>query len=529
MKNKKLLKIGVPLIIIAIFISGFAFINSDFYRKKALKKKVYDASQKTIQYYYDTYKKDEFAGIMDWPALGLYGFGEDISGEVWTVNGKNAAYFREKQIKNGQGLSKTKNTDYQRTIIGITSAKKDPRNFGGINLVKAVKDTMLENGHFADSVEDKRTKKPVGDDLINSQCFGTIALHCAGEPIPNRDKAMRWLEKNQHHDGGFTWDVKNFDDKEDYLKTASDVDMTSAVLMALSILKVDKDYPPVKRALEYLKSHQLDNGGFESWGTENPESAVWAIQALLMYGENPLDKKWEKDKDCNPVTFILKHQLPNGAFTHVLDEKDMSPLYNNSLTTYECLYGMADIYNEETTYDRLFKANKPNTEKILFSDLLHGSHGYKEVIDVVYNYIMDSYSDGTFKPKKEITKGDLGRYLVNLLNLQGDFYKKFSGDELKFVKENKKSNVLEIDSNNNYIEICIEKGLFKDIPSLNKKGDMDKKITGKEFITALENGAKLKNKTVKVEELKFKSFSESETVNRLNCAISFSKFKQLIK
>lgn len=211
--------------------------------------------------------------------------------------------------------------------------------------------------------------------------------------------------------------------------------MTAAVLMAFSTLGADKDYPPVKRALNFLRKHQLDNGGFESWGTQNPESDVWAIQAMLMYGENPMSKQWEKKKGCNPVTFLLKHQLPNGAFTHVLDEKDMLPVYNNSLTTYEGLYGMADIYNEETTYDRLFKANRPKAEKILYSDFKEGDYGYKEAIEVVYDYIMDTYKDGTFKPNKKITKGELARYLVNALNLQTDFYEKYSGDELKFVEK----------------------------------------------------------------------------------------------
>ncbi|BDR63651.1 prenyltransferase/squalene oxidase repeat-containing protein [Clostridium tetani] len=528
MGNKKSFKGIIVFLILAITLGGFSYRNSDIYRRKSLKKKIHAASQKTIQYYYDEYKPQQFAGILDWPALGLYGLGEDVSGEVWTMNGKNGAYWREQQVKSGDGLSKTKNTDYQRTIIGITSANKDPRNFGGVNLVKDVKKTMLDNGHFADSVEDRRTKKPIGDDLINAQCFGIIALHCAGEPIPNRDKAIRWLEKNQHIDGGFTWDVKDYDNKEDYQKVVSDVDMTAAVLMAFSILGVDKEYPAVKRALEFIEKQQLDNGGFKSWGVENPESTVWAMQALLMYGENPLTNKWAKGKEkSSPIDFILKHQLENGAFTHVLDEKDMLPVYDNSMTTYECLYGMADAYNEETTYSKLFKANKPKAEKVLFNDFKEKDYGYVEAVQMAYDYIMDIYSDGTFKPNKNITKGELARYLVNALNLQGEFYNKYSGDELRFVRENRKSDVLAIDKDENYIELCIEKELFKGISSLNKKGDKDKKIIGSELITALENGAKLKN--VNKDKLTFNNFSTSETVNRAQCAISFSRFRQLMK
>ncbi|MFD3157699.1 prenyltransferase/squalene oxidase repeat-containing protein [Haloimpatiens sp. FM7330] len=529
MKKKKALKILVPILVGILIIGTVGYLNSNAYRRRKLKKQVYEASQKTIQYYYDNYKKQKFAGILDWPALGLYGFGEDISGEVWTVDGKNAAYWREQQVKQGQGLSKTKNTDYERTIIGITSARKNPRNFGEIDFVKTVKETMLDNGHFADSVEDRKTKKPVGNDLINAHCFGAIALHCAGEPIPNRDKAVRWLEKNQHHDGGFTWDVKDYDDKEDYLKTVSDVDMTAACLMAFSIFGVDKDYPPVKRALNFLKKQQLDNGGFKSWGVENPESNVWAMQALLMYGENPMDKEWEKDKGQNPVTFMLKYQLKNGAFTHVLDEKDMLPVYDNSMTTYECLYGMADAYNGKTTYDKLFEDNKPKAQKILYSDFKPGDYGYDEAIKMVYDYVIDTYKDGTFKPDKKVTKGEFARYLINLLNLQSEFYKKYSGDELKFANDEKNNDVLKIDSDDNYIELCIEKGIFKGINGLNKKGDKDKEITGNELKAALINASKFKDKNVKIDNILYKNFNENQTVNRAQCALSLSKFDESIK
>lgn len=176
-----------------------------------------------------------------------------------------------------------------------------------------------------------------------------------------------------------------------------------------------------------------------------------------------------------------------------------------------------------------FKANRPKAEKILYSDFKEGDYGYKEAIEVVYDYIMDTYKDGTFKPNKKITKGELARYLVNALNLQTDFYEKYSGDELKFVEKNKKSDVLEIDNDNNYIELCMEKGIFKDISVLDKKGDSNKEITGQEFISALINGSKLKNKSLKGEKLTFDGFNDNNTVSRAECAVSFSKFKNLVK
>ncbi|BDR85985.1 hypothetical protein [Clostridium tetani] len=95
MEKKKSFKGIIVFLILAITLGGFGYRNSDIYRRKSLKKKIHAASQKTIQYYYDEYKPQQFAGILDWPALGLYGLGEDVSGEVWTVNGKNGAYWRD--------------------------------------------------------------------------------------------------------------------------------------------------------------------------------------------------------------------------------------------------------------------------------------------------------------------------------------------------------------------------------------------------------------------------------------------------
>jgi hypothetical protein len=543
--NKSRFRRGfAPILFAFIMIFNTACSNMGNSAEERLRKQLDEAANKTIQYYYDTYKPLEFNGILDWPALGLYGFGEDVSAEVWTVNGKNGAYWREQQVKNGDGLSKVKNTDYERTIIGVTAAGKDPRNFGGHNLVQDVKNTMLPNGHFADSVEDRRTGKPIGEDLINAQCFGVIALHCAGEPIPNRDKCIRWLERNQHYDGGFTWDVKDYSDPEDYIKIPADVDMTAAALMAFAILGMDENYTPVARALEFLKKQQLDDGGFASWGTVNPESAAWVIQALTLLGENPMGKKWTKPSGDNPVNFLLKFQVENGGFTHVLHEKDMLPVYDNGLTTYECLYAMADAYNGKSAYDMLYEENRPKAEKNIFSDYKEGDTGFEQAVELVYDYVMSGYLDGSFKPEKAITKGELSRYLANALDLQDEFYKRYSGDELKLIRDEYKT-VLEVDDDNNYVELCKNKSFFENIESLDKQGEIDKEISGQEFMAVLINASGLiekakdehkegkewsygYKKAAEKHDFIYEGFENEKVVKRGQSAVSLLQFKKYI-
>ncbi|SFG57000.1 Prenyltransferase and squalene oxidase repeat-containing protein [Desulfotomaculum arcticum] len=348
------------LLVASLWLSPAAAVQS-----KITRQDLYRAAQKTINYYHDTYKDSEFRGILDWPALGLFAFGEDVSGSKWTAGGKNGAYWREEEVRQGIRLTKIKNTDYQRTIIGVCAAGKDPYNFGGINLVETVKNTMQPNGHFADSIEDRKTGQPVGNDLINAHCFGVIALHCAGVPIPNRDKCLEWLVDKQLPDGGFTWDVKHFDNPEDYQLVDGDVDMTAAALMAMAILGADESNPAVSRALAFLKKEQLDNGGFSSWGTENPESCAWVIQALTLLGQDPMGEAWTKPSGGNPVSALLRFQLKNGGFTHLLDEDDMLPVYDNGMSTEQALYGMADAYNQKAAYDMLHEKYRPLAEQHL--------------------------------------------------------------------------------------------------------------------------------------------------------------------
>ena len=495
---------------------------------KITKEEIRSAAQKTIDYYNKTYKVKGYQGILDWPALGLFAFGEDVSGPKWTVNGKNGPYWREEEVKKGVGLSKVKNTDFQRTIIGITSAGKNPRNFGGINLVEVVKGTMLPNGHFADSAADNKTGKPVGEDLVNAHIFGIIAMHIAGEPIPNRDKAVEWLENAQNRDGGFTWDVKYFDDPDDYLFVRSDVDMTAGALMAFAILGEDESNPAVKKALEFLKDQQLDNGGFHSWGAENPESCAWAIQAIRLMGQDPMGPEWTNKNGLNPVTALLRFQRTDGSFVHVLSEDDMLSVYENSMSTEQALYGLADAYNSKAAYDMLHEKYRKEAEKYLFKDFKPGDYAFKETMDLVYDYVISGNEDGTFKPKNNVNRAELSKMLVNVLGLRREA-KEF--DKLSKFK----------DVNNDHwaygsVGICTGKGYMSGI----KEGifEPNVSVTGEQLMTILVRALKLdkegKNEIdgymviAKEKGLIYKDFNPKEPVNRSQCAWSLYQFKNII-
>lgn len=505
-------------------------------QSKVTREDVYKAAQKTIEYYHNTYQKNQFGGILDWPALGLFGFGEDVSGPKWTANGKNGAYWREEEARQGVMLSKTKNTDFQRTIIGVCAAGKDPRNFGGLNLVETVKGTMLPNGHFADSVADNKTGLPVGQELINAHVFGVIALHCAGEPIPNRDKCVEWLEKQQHKDGGFTWDVKYFDDPADYDLVDSDVDMTAAALMAFAILGENETNPVVARAIDFLKDEQLDNGGFHSWGTENPESCAWVIQALTLLGQDPMGPDWTKPSGGNPVSAMLRFQLPNGSFTHVLREEENLPIYDNSMSTYEALYAMADAYNKRAAYDLLHEKYRPEAEKNMFSDFQPGQFGFQETISLVYDYVLSGYDDGTFRPGAPVTRAEFARYLVYGLSLQEETETYRGSDKFRDVTPGHWAD--------GCIGVCVAKGYVSG--TAENTYSPEDNITGEQLMSMLVRAAGLTEEAGALQEagkgwadgyikaaekngLAYPGFDPQKSATRAQCAWSVARLGEMAR
>ncbi|MBN2898625.1 MAG: S-layer homology domain-containing protein [Clostridia bacterium] len=383
------------------------------------REEVYNHAQETIAYYHESYANEGYNGLMDWPAVGLSAFGENLTSDKWTDEaGNNAVTCREKEVKNGIKLSTVKNTDFQRTIIGITAVGKDPKNFGGKNLIEIEKATMLPNGHFADSVEDTHTKRPIGSVLINAHCFGVISLYTAGELIPNRDKCLEWLVDKQQMDGGFTWDVKTFYDPADAELVESGIDMTAAGIMTMAILGLDKEADPVKKALALLKSKQNEDGGFSSWGADNPESCVWVIQGLTLLGIDPMGQEWTTKNGSNPVTSLLRFQLENGSFTHVLNEKDNLPIYDNGMSTEQGLYGLAAAYYNKSVYNIQHDKYKNMVAPKLYKDVIPSTPHYEAIIDAVYRYDMKGYNDNTFKPNNDIVAIKFYDALVKGLNLE---------------------------------------------------------------------------------------------------------------
>ncbi len=149
------------------------------------------------------------------------------------------------------------------------------------------------------------------------------------------------LEK-QNNDGG--WAINS-----EY----SDVDVTAMTLQCLApyYSSNSKVKEATDKALSFLSSSQLDNGGFKSYGTENPESAAQVVVALTSLNINPLkDSRFIKNGKT-AVDAMLSYEITTGAYSHKAGGD-----YNGTATS-QVLYALVSLYRYNNGLGGLYKIN----------------------------------------------------------------------------------------------------------------------------------------------------------------------------
>jgi hypothetical protein len=320
MKNvsKSTLPVTLLIVAIALIILPAAALGNTGRENLELPKTI----AKTAQFLEKEMLASDYEGIMEWAMIGLYSAGKDVG---------SFAKIREAQIARGEMISEFKNTDYQRSILGVLAAGKNPNVYGNKKLLESVIASQLTNGKFADTLSGK------GDRLVNAHIWGIISLYAAGREIPDSEKALQWLVEHQNADGGFSIDTEI---KE------SDIDMTAMAIMAMACLGQDATCAPVQKALAYLKRQQNDDGSFGAWGISTAESCAQVIQALIMLGIDPTGDAWTKNGG-NPLTGLLQFRLDNGAFSHGPER------IPNVMATSQALVALVDYYTGQPVYKKL--------------------------------------------------------------------------------------------------------------------------------------------------------------------------------
>jgi hypothetical protein len=149
----------------------------------------------------------------------------------------------------------------ERTILVAGAAGVPATDFGGHNLLAALKRDIRHNGSVSGQV--------------NLTTFAVLALRAARATLPAR--MLPWLVRQQDADGGFS-----------YAKAGdlADIDDTAAALEALA---GTAHHGARRRAVAFIRAAQNRDGGFpaEPGGRSNAQSTAWAIQGLVAAGVDP--------------------------------------------------------------------------------------------------------------------------------------------------------------------------------------------------------------------------------------------------
>ena len=222
-------------------------------------------------------------GTSNWASVAVWSLNE--SSADWKNQGDSLEKYIESNVNN---LDDTKATDWARSILSIVAMCRDPFMFGGIDHVAKLKSFYVDN--------------QLGDTaLLNDDTYGLMALCAAGEcSSAEATYAKQFIIDNQNSDGGWSWGVGQ----------ASDPDSTAAAIMALETASADS--APIINGLAYLKSVQVESGGFDSgWGT-NPNTDAMCIMAIDAAGQDPNGTEWQNPN--TPLDSLLSFQDADGGF-----------------------------------------------------------------------------------------------------------------------------------------------------------------------------------------------------------------------
>lgn len=329
--------------------------------------------ERTVSYLLTQEKKRGF--LLPFSFIALAGAGQNLEG----------ALVEQTCTKAMAELVTGETNNYSVMVLFVLSTGGDPSNYRGQNLVEKIQKAQLASGKFADNVITG------GQDLLNSHNWAILALASAGAQIPEREKARQWLIAQQHEDGSFYWYAPD--------KITPDVDSTGMALMALGALGERKDSPVVQRAIRYLQSVQKENGGFESWGIENPESCSMVIQGLIAVGIDPAGFEFRKPKG-DPITAMLGFQLPDGSFEHLKDGGA------NEMATQQSLMALSDTYYGSILSERL---KKPEIHR-----LPEGVRTPVEYAEYMVRFkVGEKHYTVNFSGKQEAKKTDLASFIEN--------------------------------------------------------------------------------------------------------------------
>lgn len=306
------------------------------------------------------------------PAVG------SIGGE-WTVIGLARAgmlpegfaegYYRnvvDTVTANGSAqLDENKATENARVILALTAIHKDPREVAGYSLLEPLADFDF-----------------VTYQGINGAIWTLIALDSYCYEIPDapqgktqttRERLIEEILACQLDEGG--WDLVDI---------ASDTDLTAMAITALAPYadKNDDVRRAVDRALAWLSSVQHENGAFNSFGADSPETEAQMLLALSTLGIDAANDARFLQNGKGAIDALLSFAV-DGGFKHS-KSGDL-----NRMSTEQAFYAMTAYRRFQARQAPLFDM----TDLALANDVnLDGN------VDVVDATAIQKYCAGLAEP-----------------------------------------------------------------------------------------------------------------------------------
>ena len=256
----------------------------------------------------------------EWAVFGLARSGADVPDEYYQRYYKNVLQYVQDC---GGVLSDTKYTEYSRLIIALTSIGKNPSDVAGCNLLTPL-------GDYEKTIRQG----------INGPVWALLALDCGNYDMPQNSSAeiqatremyVKYILDCRLTNGGWSLSGK----ANEAVDAEADPDITSMALTALSKYQDRDDVKAaVSAALGILSEMQNENGGFESWGGENSESAAQALTALCELGISVDDGRFVKNGKTI-LDNVLSFYEEGAGFLHTHDGGG-----SNQMATEQCFYAI---------------------------------------------------------------------------------------------------------------------------------------------------------------------------------------------
>lgn len=370
--NKKNLNKSIILIFILVIIN-FCFISKKVYATDSINNynsiELRTTIEKIIDWEKSKCKVDSFDNLFqnmfikgaatsesDWVAfsIGRLGYIDDYESYKSAIRESVVKRYKEEKK-----LDSNKATEWHRTSLAMLALGGDP--------TKIIDDTDNSTINLiCDGTYDRGKTKPLNAQGINGLTWGLIAVDAMRYSIPegasdNRNSIIEKIISEQLKDGGFALG----DGK-------ADTDITAMTIYALApYYNSEEEYEyegkysgeavkktvrqVIDEALSCLSQKQLETGSFNSWGNENLESTAQVLVALCSLGIDPYNDERFIKNDKTVVDGILKFQMEDGGFAHILEGPTGGiSKESNSMASEQALYALTSLYRYKEDFRFLY-------------------------------------------------------------------------------------------------------------------------------------------------------------------------------